>query len=40
MKFFMFVIIVMADIFHLFHAVTLVYNGGSCLYLENVEYCK
>lgn len=30
-KFFMYVIVVMKFLFHLFHVVTVVYNGGSCI---------
>ena len=40
MKVFIVVIIVMAYVFNLFHVMTVVYNGGSCLYFENFQRCK
>jgi hypothetical protein len=40
MKFFIYVIIVMAYIFILLHVVTVACNGGSCLKFENVQHCK
>jgi hypothetical protein len=40
MKFFIREIIVMAYVFNLFHVVTVVYDGGSCFYFENVQHCK
>jgi hypothetical protein len=39
-KFFIHVIIVMAYVFNAFHVVTVVYNGGSCIYFKNVQHCK
>jgi hypothetical protein len=40
MEFFIYVIIVMAYVFNLFHMVALVCNGGSCFYFENIQQCK
>jgi hypothetical protein len=34
------VIIVMAYVFNVFHVVTVMYNGGNCIYFENVQHCK
>jgi hypothetical protein len=39
-KFFTHVTIVMSYMFYLFHVMTVVYNGGCCFYIENVQHCK
>jgi hypothetical protein len=40
MKFFIYVIRVMAYKCHLFHVVTVVYNAGSCFYFKNVQHSQ
>ena len=39
-EFFIYMIIVMAYVFILFHVVTVVCNRGSCFEFKNVEHCK
>jgi hypothetical protein len=40
MKYFIYVITVMAYEFYLFRVVTIVYNGGSSFYFKNVQHCE
>lgn len=40
MKLFAHVSIIMVYIFNLFHVLTVVHNGSSCFYFDNIEHCK
>jgi len=40
MKCFVYVIMFTAYAFYLLYVVTVLYNGGSCFYFENIRHCK